>query len=199
MRQRAKGAAALDAAKNSNRRDTMTCLLVLANFVGYFIALLRPGVSHQTWALWHNDGFRLKQLLTATFCHRNYGHLSGNLFGLYIYGRSAERQIGAMGLLFSYLVSGVVGNLVSLFWLRGNVVSCGASGAVFGLFVVATLSTLRLEWRCLVEFLVLGQFAWSQVQTELTGPAVAGVNSVAHLSGAVGGIFSWIFLERRRK
>ena len=44
-----------------------------------------------------------------------------------------------------------------------NLVSLGASGAVFGLFTVAVLCKLSLNFRKLLECVILGQFVVKQV------------------------------------
>lgn len=185
------------------RRDTGTCALVLfciAIFLYERLPILGQG-GHplMAWRLHHDSWFRPMQLVTAAFCHHNYGHLSSNLFGLYVFGRAAEEQVGAGGLVLSYLICAVLANVVSLFWIHGHVVSLGASGAVFGLFVAATLLKFQFDWRSLVEFLVLGQFAFSQVSSELTGPRRPGVDSVAHIAGAFAGIIAYVVVRKLRK
>ena len=89
---------------------------------------------------------------------------------------------------------GALANLASLALLPRSTVSLGASGAVFGLFsvsVLARLSWRTLDWRKVVEVAVLGEFAFGQVLKEARIAAsggVAGVNHVAHLSGAGAGV-----------
>ena len=132
--------------------------------------------------------------MSALFMHASRQHLSGNIFLLFLFGRSVEDDLGWGGLLFAYVFCGVLANLVSMLCLPVGTVSLGASGAVFGLFTVSVLSrfSLRdLDWRSVVEVLVLGEFVvgkmLSEVKTAAAG-GVAGVNHVAHLSGAGAGI-----------
>lgn len=54
-------------------------------------------------------------------------------------------------------------NVASYFMMPRNVHSLGASGAVFGLFVVAVLSKLSWNPRKLLESAILGQFVVQQV------------------------------------
>ena len=142
---------------------------------------------HHRWKWW--------QPLTTCFCHANRQHLSTNLFLLLLFGRSVEDDLGHSGLLWSYAFCGAMASFASLWLLPTATVSMGASGAVFGLFAVSTLTKLSwnqlLDWRKVVEVAVLGEFVVRQLTSEVSVAARggrAGVNHVAHLSGAVAGI-----------
>lgn len=85
------------------------------------------------------------QFVTATFMHANWQHLSSNAFALLVFGRMVEEEEGAFGLWATYLLAGVGGTLASyLSAPHTHTVSLGASGAVFGLFMVRAL---RGAWR----------------------------------------------------
>jgi len=113
---------------------------------------------------------------------------------LLLFGRSVEDDLGWGGLLFAYAFCGIAANLVSLVVLPAATVSVGASGAVFGLFAVSILTRLSwrdLDWRKIVEVAVLGDFVFGRVLSEIRTAAtggIAGVNHVAHLSGAAAGV-----------
>ncbi|MGF1497445.1 MAG: rhomboid family intramembrane serine protease [Elainellaceae cyanobacterium] len=129
------------------------------------------------------------QFITSMFCHANWTHLSGNLFMLYIFGRLVEEEEGWLGVVASYLITGLAANLLSWVLQPGPIVSLGASGAVFGLFVVSVLIRLSWNWRRIVEVLILGQFVVMQVLNEIQQVNVAdGVNRIAHLGGALAGV-----------
>ncbi|XP_006394819.2 rhomboid-like protein 11, chloroplastic isoform X2 [Eutrema salsugineum] len=144
------------------------------------------------------------QFVTATFCHANWNHLSSNLFFLYIFGKLVEEEEGNFGLWLSYLFTGVGANLVSWLVLPRNVVSVGASGAVFGLFAISVLVKMSWDWRKILEVLILGQFVVervleaAQASAGLSGTIYGGhslqtVNHIAHLSGAlVGAVLVWL-------
>ncbi|RFT14960.1 MAG: Rhomboid family protein [Candidatus Saccharicenans subterraneus] len=75
--------------------------------------------------------------LTNIFLHADAEHLWGNMFFLWVFGLVLERRIGWKRLLAIYLISGVVGSLISAYldialfasWSTG----IGASGAISGL------------------------------------------------------------------
>jgi rhomboid protease GluP len=95
--------------------------------VGLFVI-----ADHQWW-----------RLVTSTFVHSGIIHIATNMWCLYNLGLLGEPLIGAFGVVAAYLLTGVVGNLLSVALHPGaisgerildlGVVSVGASGAVFGL------------------------------------------------------------------
>jgi membrane associated rhomboid family serine protease len=146
------------------------------------------------------------QFFTSIFCHANYAHLSGNIFFLYVFGNIVEQEEGAFGVWFSYLFTGVGAAAASYLMLPKGVggvlgmgaaatVSLGASGAVFGLFAISVLTKLaKLDFRKLLEAVILGQFVIERFVSEAKAAAAAGgigaggVNHVAHLAGALVGV-----------
>lgn len=147
---------------------------------------------------------RWYQFLTSAFCHASWQHLSGNAFLLLIFGRNVEEEEGAFGVIASYIFCALGANIASYFMMPRNVHSLGASGAVFGLFVVAVLSKLSWNPRKLLESAILGQFVVSQVINEAKmqfgtqGMTVAGakVGHLAHLFGALAGVLLVFLLSR---
>lgn len=137
------------------------------------------------------------QFVTSMFCHANWAHLSSNLFMLYIFGRLIEEEEGIIGVVSSYLITGLVANLLSWMLQPGPIVSLGASGAVFGLFAVSVLLKLSWEWRRIIEVLVLGQFVVSQVLGEIQQLGYRdGINRIAHIGGALAGVALIVALRR---
>jgi rhomboid protease GluP len=73
------------------------------------------------------------RLFTCTFLHIGVFHLLVNMVVLLSVGVLVERLLGNGGFLALYLLAGLGGSLVSLYW-NPAVVSAGASGAIFGVF-----------------------------------------------------------------
>ncbi len=95
------------------------------------------------------------RLLTATFVHVGVVHLATNMWCLYNLGLLGEPLLGKWGLIATYLVTGIAGNLLSLgvnvvnwLWHRTPDISvgAGASGAVFGIagILIVLLSNQKL-------------------------------------------------------
>jgi membrane associated rhomboid family serine protease len=95
--------------------------------VGLFVL-----ADHQWW-----------RLVTSTFVHSGIIHIATNMWCLYNLGLLGEPLMGSFGVVAAYLLTGVVGNLLSVALHPGavsgghvldyGVISVGASGAVFGL------------------------------------------------------------------
>ena len=129
------------------------------------------------------------QFVTSLFLHANWAHISGNLFFLYIFGKLIEEEEGLVGVVLSYLVCGIGANVASVLLQPGNIVSLGASGAVFGLFAVSVLVRLSWHWRKILEVLILGQFVLERFFSELQRIGVNdGINRIAHVGGALVGV-----------
>jgi membrane associated rhomboid family serine protease len=187
-------------------RDTGTFALVAANVACFLadkgIGSAAAGASALKGLYLHHLCWRWWQLVTSLFLHGSFGHLSGNLFFLLVFGRFVEEKAGAAGVVLTYLVTGVFANLASLLLLSGPVVSLGASGAVFGLFVVAALARERTV-KGFVEMLILGNFVVTRVLEEgassLTqsgaSRSLVQTNHIAHLGGALGGVLLVVALR----
>ena len=188
-------------------RDNGVFLLLVLN-VGVYIAdhVLKLPVVAQSMYLWHAHP-QPWQWVTSLFAHGSWGHLSGNMFFLYVFGRILEEQEGSWALVFTYLLCGVCANVASVLLLGhgaggATMVSLGASGAVFGLFTVATLAKISFNWKRLLESVILGNFVverlWQEGAMQLGGGAMAGgamVNHIAHIAGALAGVMLIMLLN----
>lgn len=95
------------------------------------------------------------RLLTATFVHVGIVHLATNMWCLYNLGLLGEPLLGKWGLIATYLITGIAGNLLSIgvhviLFIATRIpdisVGAGASGAVFGIagILIVLLSNKRL-------------------------------------------------------
>jgi rhomboid protease GluP len=90
------------------------------------------------------------RLLTATFVHVGLLHIATNMWCLWNLGLLGEPLLGPAGLVAVYLITGIAGNLLSLFYNvlyhDGVSVGAGASGAVFGIagILIVLLSNKKL-------------------------------------------------------
>ncbi|MEO6595942.1 MAG: rhomboid family intramembrane serine protease [Planctomycetota bacterium] len=112
------------------------CVLVFAVMVASGVSAWRP-TSNDLLAWGADYGPLLTmmepwRLLTSTFVHIGAIHLALNMLGLWVLGRLAERLFGSVALAVVFLLSGVAASLASVWWSPQHL-SCGASGAVFGI------------------------------------------------------------------
>ena len=76
------------------------------------------------------------RLFTSMFLHFGIYHLANNMAVLLFMGDMVENAVGHWKYLAIYLGSGLVGNLLSLYMdiqSQSNIVSAGASGAIYGI------------------------------------------------------------------
>lgn len=76
---------------------------------------------------------------TSIFMHAGIFHLFSNSAILYLAGNPLERKIGSIKFAFLFLLSGVVGSLLTVALLDLGVPALGASGGVFGVLAAASL------------------------------------------------------------
>ncbi len=128
----------------------MTFILLAINTLGYIIEVI---LSRGAFVLIDTDVLIflgqynllvLKygwwwQLITSMFIHRSIMHFLFNMFWLWLLGVQYERMFGGESLIFTYVLSGLAGNILTLLLSPLNVVSLGASGAIFGIFGVLLL------------------------------------------------------------
>ncbi|XP_047308373.1 rhomboid-like protein 11, chloroplastic [Impatiens glandulifera] len=190
--------------KKPEKRENAVFWIILLNLGIYVADHIFQVRGIKALYLYHNRPVWF-QIVTATFCHANWKHLSSNLFFLYIFGKLVEEEEGSFALWISYLLTGAGANLVSWLILPRNSVSVGASGAVFGLFAVSVLVKMSWDWRKILEVLILGQFVIEKVMEAAQasigvssalnggGSAMQNINHIAHLSGAlIGAALVWL-------
>jgi len=138
------------------------------------------------------------RLFLPMFLHVGFFHMLTNLFGLVIFGSMVERIFGTRNFIITYLMAGIMGNVIS--FLAGPNLGVGASGAVFGIlgaFGVYLLLNRRL----------LGQMGRQQLTSIgvivainiVLGLATTGIDNAAHFGGLLaGGFVAWMIAPRQR-
>ncbi len=165
--------------------------------------LLRLG-AQDAGRIWQGEWWRL---VTSIFLHAGPVHLLFNGFSLYALGRILEPALGTRRFLVLFFVSGLTASLATLVFVT-DVLSVGASGAVFGLagLLLADELTRRRLYRRVEP---VGERRWrpraSIVPVLLInlalGFVVPHINNYAHIGGLVGGFLlgtAWIETNLRR-
>jgi rhomboid protease GluP len=130
------------------------------------------------------------QLLTAIFIHASIFHLVGNMLFLLIFGLRGEEMFSLPEYIGIYLLGGLAGNVLSL--ASPDLVSVGASGAIFALFGACVIYDRRSVKQSIVGALVYAFFLFF-INTG------AGVNILAHLGGLAFGLVLGYVLASKRK
>jgi rhomboid protease GluP len=131
------------------------------------------------------------QLFTSMFVHVSIVHLLGNMFFLLIFGLRAEEFFSLKEYLLIYFLSGLAGNLLTLLF-GFDMVSAGASGAIFGVFGACTIYFRRAIGQSIMSALVYAFF----LLMISSGPSV---NIFAHLGGLVVGLLIGYVLGATRR
>ncbi|HEU4535572.1 MAG TPA: rhomboid family intramembrane serine protease [Polyangiaceae bacterium] len=167
--------------------------LGLGSFMGGDpIAVLRfGGLSNQVaWAEPWGEPWRL---LAACFVHFNLMHIAMNLFALAELGRAGERLVGGSRFVFAYVVTGVVGFVVSTFWYGADpYLTAGASGAIFGLdglLLGDRMARRDPVWKDMLVRTVIHSFLFYFVMR---------TNQAAHMGGLAAGLVLGALFARER-
>jgi membrane associated rhomboid family serine protease len=152
-----------------------------------------PAILHGHWWL----------LITELFIHVNAGHLIGNLFFLWIFGKRVERILGPKTFIAFYLTCGLAGGMMRLI-LDPETYYFGASGAVFGL-AGALLSIYGIKFKTLsgkqwLKYLLLLIFTALSLYGGFTDPLIgniASVDNIVHVTGLSAGILLGAIIAMR--
>lgn len=147
--------------------------IVLVTFANYGPAILEG----QTW-----------RLLTSMFLHADWRHLFFNAFGLFIFGMEMERLYGPSRYTVIYFLAGLFGSLASFASRGPEVLSVGASGAIFGI-IGMNLAFFLLHRD------TFGEFGRSRITSTLFiigvniffGLTVPRIDNMAHMGGLIAG------------
>lgn len=139
------------------------------------------------------------RLFTSCFIHIGLIHLFFNLWVLLNVGYFVERLFGNRQFLLLYVAAGLSGSLVRLHW-NPQIVSAGASGAIFGVF--GGLGAFLIRNRHTVPSTVLASLRSSTLgfigYNLIFGAMIAQVDNAAHLGGLVGGFAMGLVLTSPR-
>ena len=177
--------------------ESPTIMLVLANIIVYIYTSILSGNFLKTSmnvmsSLGQFNYYVLNygyywQLFTSMFVHANLAHLANNMIFLLIFGLRAEELFTEKEYLAIYFVSGLFGNILTLL-LGPQVVSVGASGAIFGVFGACIIyiyqSIIAVAFYSIILFMMS------------TG---AGVNVFAHFGGLVIGLLLGYYFAKMRR
>lgn len=161
--------------------NTLIFLLSLFNIVNIDDMYMMFGANYELVA--SGEFYRL---FTCMFFHADLLHLIFNMYALYILGTKVERYYGSKRYIVLYLISGLVASLFSCVFNNINVISIGASGAIFGLF--GSIAYFTYHYRgTLREFLTSGIIP-TLLLNLIIGFANTGIDMAAHIGGIIGGL-----------
>lgn len=204
----------------SEKTPYVTFALIALNvlvFVSYFPWLGERELFrfYFDWALIPEnvtDGRNLHGLFTSMFLHGGVMHLLGNMLFLWIYGDNLEEDLGHVGFLIFYLLSGLGAGLLHVAIAPYSPVPLvGASGAIAGVMGGYLLMYPRAKVDVFFFFIVFFKiwpipawivlgiwFAMQLFGVAGSDPTGGGVAYWAHISGFVVGLVMMIPFWARR-
>ena len=150
-----------------------TDINTLVNFGAIYSPLIKAGEYYR--------------LLFAGFIHIGIIHLFVNMYSLLAIGTRLESLIGKWKFLIVYLVSLIVGNLMSMLFI-GNSISAGASGALFGLF--GALLYFGYHYRVYLGSMMASQIIPILLINFSLPFFLSGIDLAAHVGGFAAGLLT---------
>ena len=170
--------------------------------IGIFVLQNLPGIPGFTDTFVLNnkavDNFQIWRYLTAIFLHGSITHLAFNLFALLFFGLVLEKLMGSKKFLLTFLLSGIIANIISVNFYTS---SLGASGAIYGIIGAATV--LRPMMMVFAFGIIMPMFLAStfwviaDILRSLGAFGPTNIGSIAHLSGIIIGIILGFILRKK--
>lgn len=190
----------------TEKKAWMTIGIAAINMVVFFILECIGNTENGSWMLKAGAMYvplfksgQYYRIVTSMFLHFGFHHLVNNMFMLLILGSQVEFETGKLRFLCIYMLSGIGGNLFSM-WSEiqtaDYAVSAGASGAIFGMVGALLYIAIRNGGR-------IGSLTWKGILvmilvTSYYGFTSAGIDVMAHIGGLVCGFISAVFFYRKR-
>lgn len=188
--------------KNVIKESPVTIfLLALTTLVFIAMQVIYFGNATSNQAIFNTGGMygayvslfpsQLWRLVTPIFVHIGWEHFFFNALTLYFVGQIAEQIWGHHKFLALYVLSGIVGNIFTLFFTP-NVIAAGASTSLFGVFAAIMVAGYFGSNPYLKE---LGRNYQALIIVNLIfNLFTPSIGIAGHIGGLVGGVLCAIFL-----
>ena len=158
-------------------------MFVVSGFGMDTIELVRYGANYGPLI---RDG-EYYRLIASMFLHGGFMHIFLNMYSLYVVGPRVEDFFGKWKYVLIYLASGIGGSLLSVS-MNGDVVSIGASGAIFGLF--GALLYFGYNYRGYIGTIIRSQILPIVLYNLIIGFMIPGIDMWGHIGGLIGGLIT---------
>lgn len=179
----------------------VTVILIAANIVVYFLCLSTGNILYSLGetGLTLVGGGQWYRLLTAMFLHADLDHIFSNMLLLYFLGAMLEPKLHRFRFATVYLLSGILGNVISLCYEEISGIpyaSFGASGAVYGLIGATLLLVVKYNQVLKISLSQMILLVIYCVYSSFTGQ---NINAAAHIGGLAAGFLLTLILYSGRK
>lgn len=190
------------------KKAVCTIAIIVIN-ISIFLVLSFQGMTEDGIFMFHHGAMYVPSVLedgeyyrlfTSMFLHFGFEHLMNNMFMLGVIGWNLELEIGKWKYMVIYLLSGLMGNILSA-WMDIQTgeyaISVGASGAIFG--VVGALFYVALRNRGRIGKISSRGLAFMVLCSLYLGFTSTGVDNSAHIGGVISGILLAAILYHKKK
>ena len=177
--------------KNWKEIPLVSSLLVIINVIvflmGMFVGdtLYDTGMMDVRGVLGQGE---YERIIWAMFLHGDINHIFNNMLILFFLGTMIEKEVGHIRFFVFYFLSGVSGNLLSLYvkvWNGDMSGSVGASGAIFGLDGVLLSMVLLRDKK--MENVTPVRVLLMIFLSLYSGYASGNIDNAAHIGGLLAG------------
>ncbi len=182
-------------------------VLIIVNIVIYICisirsamdleSMLEYGAMYVPYVMDYNEYYRF---FTCMFLHFSIPHLAGNMVVLFFLGDNVERAVGKIKYLVIYIGSGLLGSggsFVFSYLFNNNIVSAGASGAVFG--VIGSLLWIVIRNKGRLEDMTTFRVCLLIFYALYSGVTSENIDNAAHFAGLIGGFILTVILYERKR
>ena len=181
--------------KNKDNKNIITISLISINIIIFILmyifgngslynnTLIKFGANYVPFT----KSGQYYRLLSSAFLHIGLFHLLCNMYSLYILGNNIEYFYGKTKYIFIYLYSAITGSLFTLIFSNSNVISAGASGAIFGL--LGSLLYFGYNYRGYIGNRIINNVITVIFINLLIGFSMTNIGNAAHIGGLIGGFF----------
>lgn len=167
----------------------ITYALIVINIIIFFLSAANIlDVNAFLMNLFYVKNGEWYRLITAAFFHADILHLFCNMYSLYIIGTQLENVLGKTKFIIVYLISAIVGSLMSGVMNGASVSSIGASGAIFGL--LGAMLYFGYHYRLYLGSVMMTQIVPIIILNLIIGFSMSNVDNFAHIGGLIGGLFA---------
>lgn len=177
--------------RNWKEQPLVSAALVIVNVIVFLICTFTGDMLYNMGELGVRSVLlqgQYARIVWAMFLHGSISHIFNNMFLLFFLGSMIEKEVGHIRYALCYLLSGIGGNLLSL-WVKVMTFdpscSIGASGAVFGLDGV--LLALVIFSRKKMPDVTLPRVVLMIGYSLYAGFTGANIDNAAHVGGLVTG------------
>lgn len=170
---------------------TFVFLCLLSLLFGYFTNFDSTTRMFITYRSSLSDPLFYVRLVTYIFGHTDWSHFMSNMTYILLLGPMIEEKYGSMNLILMILITAIISGLANAIFFA-NTGLCGASGIVFMLMVISSVTSVASKEIPLTLILVSLIFVGTEIYQALF--VVDSISQLTHILGGIcGGAFGLQF------